>query len=130
MQKTLTTCPACNGPLHISEYSCSNCGVVIRGKFELDEFFRLSDSQLLFLKVFIKNRGNLSEVQKEFEISYPTARNRLEEAIKAMGFEPGVNQEKTETQRILDLLAQKEISSKEAMEMLRALKGTAKEAKG
>lgn len=121
MRKTLTKCPACNHPLHISEYSCSNCGTSISGKFELDELFRLSEEQLFFIKIFIKNRGNLSEVQKELEISYPTARNRLENVVRTMGFE-GAEPERTESQKILDMLETGEISSKEAMEMLRALK--------
>jgi hypothetical protein len=122
MRKTFTTCPACTGPLFISEYTCQRCGTVIRGKFELDEFLQLSEDQLLFLKVFIKNKGNLSEIQKEFDISYPTARNRLEEIIKRMGFEVEDNPEKTESQKILEMLEKKEITSKQAMEMLRQLK--------
>jgi hypothetical protein len=121
MRKTLTKCPACNNQLHISEYSCSNCGTSISGKFELDELFRLSEDQLFFVKIFLKNRGNLSEVQKELEISYPTARNRLENIVRAMGFE-GAQPERTESQKILDMLETGEISSKEAMEMLRAIK--------
>ncbi|HNW46577.1 MAG TPA: DUF2089 domain-containing protein [Thermotogota bacterium] len=121
MRKTFTTCPACSGALHITEYTCGKCGTVIRGKFELDEFLRLSEDQLFFLKVFIKHKGNLSEIQKEFEISYPTARNRLEEIIRRMGFELQENPEKTESQRILEMLEKKEITSKQAMEMLRHL---------
>lgn len=123
MRKTFTTCPACSGAMMITEYACTRCGTKIQGKFELDEFFRLSEDQLLFLKVFIKNRGNLSEVQKELEISYPTARNRLEDAVRAMGFEPGETYEKTESQKVLDMLERNEISAKEAMDMLRTLKG-------
>ncbi|WP_220026557.1 DUF2089 family protein [Mesotoga sp. UBA6090] len=34
-------------------------------------------TSLDFLKVFIKNRGNLSELQKKLNISYPTARSKL-----------------------------------------------------
>ncbi len=122
MRKTFTTCPACSGALYVSEYTCSKCGTVIRGKFEMDEFLQLSEDQLLFLKVFIKNKGNLTEIQKEFDISYPTARNRLEEIIRRMGFEVQENPEKTESQKILEMLEKKEVTSKQAMEMLRQLK--------
>ena len=76
---------------------------------------------MFFAKVFIKNRGNLSEVQKELEISYPTARNRLEDIVRTMGYE-GAQPERTESQKILDMLENGEISSKDAMEMLRTLK--------
>jgi len=121
MRKTFTTCPACKSQLYVSEYSCSRCGTKITGKFELDELFRLSEDQLFFLKIFVKNRGNLSEVQKELEISYPTARNKLEEIVREMGYENDVP-ERTESQKILDMLENNEISAKEAMNMLRAVK--------
>ena len=121
MRKTLTRCPACNHQLHISEYKCDHCGTTVHGKFELDELFRLQEDQLFFLKVFVKNRGNLSEVQKELEISYPTARNRLEDIVRSMGYE-GAEPERSESQKVLDMLETGEISAKEAMDMLRSLK--------
>ncbi len=125
MRKTLTKCPACNHQLYVSEYKCGNCSTTVSGKFELDELFKLSEDQLFFTKVFIKNRGNLSEVQKELEISYPTARNRLEDIVRTMGYE-GAEPERTESQKILDMLENGEISSKDAMEMLRTIKKEAK----
>jgi len=44
----------------------------------MDELFKLTPEQMDFVKLFLKKRGNLSEVQKELGLSYPTVRNRLE----------------------------------------------------
>ncbi|HNS35183.1 MULTISPECIES: DUF2089 family protein [unclassified Mesotoga] len=62
----------------ITEYTFKNCEIKIIGTFVQDELLYLPEELLDFLKVFIKNRGNLSELQKELSISYPTARSKLE----------------------------------------------------
>ena len=87
MARVMAKCPVCGENLVITEFSCSSCGTTIRGRFELDEFFRLSPEQLNFLRIFIKARGNLSELQKELGISYPTARSRLENIVRTLGYE-------------------------------------------
>ena len=43
--------------------------------------------QLAFLEVFIKNRGIIRNVESELGISYPTVRNRLDDLLRALGFE-------------------------------------------
>jgi len=50
----------------------------------MDELFKLTPEQLDFVKLFLKKRGNLSEVQKELGLSYPTVRNRLENILKTL----------------------------------------------
>jgi hypothetical protein len=82
---------------------------------------RLSPEQLKFLKVFIKNRGNLSEVQKELNISYPTAKNRLEDIVIALGYSV-VDREREETVSILERLESGEMDPSEALDMLKRLK--------
>lgn len=115
--KRLTRCPVCGGELTISEFKCPNCDVTIRGNFHLDDFAKLSDEQLYFLKIFIKNRGNLSDVQKEIGISYPTAKARLEGVVRAMGFteeKPNID-----TLKILEKIEKGELTPEEAKEILR-----------
>ncbi|MBO8167416.1 MAG: DUF2089 domain-containing protein [Kosmotoga sp.] len=119
--KKITNCPVCGEKLVITEYHCDSCGTTIRGRFELDEIMRLSPDQLYFLKIFIKNRGNLSEVQKELNISYPTAKNRLEDIVRSMGFEVAED-EKEETVKILEKLEAGELNPSEALEMLKKVK--------
>ncbi|KLO22042.1 hypothetical protein X275_07285 [Marinitoga sp. 1197] len=113
----LTHCPVCGGELVISEFKCPECDVTIRGSFYLDDFAKLSDEQLYFLKIFIKNRGNLSDVQKEIGISYPTAKARLEGVVRAMGF--AEEKPKINTLKILEKIEKGELTPEEAKEILR-----------
>jgi hypothetical protein len=61
-------------------------------------------------------------MEDELGLSYPTIRNRLHEVIRALGFEPGAEEEQGlsegERQRILEDLNEGKISAEEAMEML------------
>ncbi len=84
MIKLFEQCPACGGPLVITECRCANCQLQLRGEFRPGLFSTLSDDQLAFVRVFLRARGNLSEVEKVLGISYPTIRNKLDEINKAL----------------------------------------------
>ncbi|MCD6545985.1 MAG: DUF2089 domain-containing protein [Thermotogae bacterium] len=120
--KSLTSCPVCSSELMITEYTCPKCGLIIKGKFKLDEFFKLSQDQLYFVKIFLKHRGNLSEVQKELGISYPTARNRLEDIAQTLGYGQ-ISTQKSQTREILDKLEKGEIDAKIALKLLKEAGG-------
>ena len=83
---------------------------------------RLSPEQMAFIETFIRCEGRLNRVQEEMAISYPTARGRLIEVIRALGYdvveEPApipVEDRKV----ILEQLARGEISSQAAVELLK-----------
>ncbi len=116
----VTRCPSCGHKMDIVALKCPVCGTGVTGKFEIDELFSLSKEQMNFVKVFLKNRGNLSEVQKELGISYPTARNRLDEIVKALGYD--VKEDKIDEREVLKKLKNGEISASEAISMLRGMK--------
>jgi hypothetical protein len=89
----------------------------------LGRFYQLSPEQLSFVETFIRCEGKLTRVQDELSMSYPTARARLTEAIRALGYEV---EEEVETispeerKSILAQLAAGEISSEQAVELLKA----------
>jgi hypothetical protein len=95
----------------------------------LSRFQRLSPEQLTFLEVFVKNRGIIKDVEAELNISYPTVRARLDDAIRAMGFptdEPQRSgraqaQTREERRRILEDLQAKRITAEEAHRRLQEL---------
>lgn len=87
MKQLLSTCPACQGQLRISALKCPDCGLELRNDFELSPFEQLSNDQYVFLMNFLKNRGNLKNLQNEMQISYPTAKKKLDEVLAALGFE-------------------------------------------
>ncbi|WP_456399361.1 DUF2089 family protein [Mesoaciditoga sp.] len=116
----VSRCPSCGHKMDVVALKCPVCGTGVTGKFEIDELFSLSKEQMNFVKVFLKNRGNLSEVQKELGISYPTARNRLDEIVKALGYD--VKEDKIDEREVLEKLKSGEISASEAISMLRRMK--------
>lgn len=110
-------CPVCSGEMKVKELGCSTCGSSLHGKFQLCRFCRLSQEQQAFLEVFVKNRGNIKEIEKELGISYPTVKNRLEDAISAMGFEPTVKSV-VNRKEVLQQLSDGLISKSEALKIL------------
>jgi len=118
--KMITVCPNCGSQLHITGLKCPDCGTAITGDFPMDELFKLTPEQLDFVKLFLKKRGNLSEVQKELGLSYPTVRNRLESILKTLGYD--VQEEITEWD-ILEQLREGSLDAETALRVLKELKG-------
>ena len=82
-------CPVCGDELAVTRLHCGSCDTQIEGRFQLGRFQRLSADQLAFVEVFVKNRGIIKDVEAELGISYPTVRARLDDALRAMGFPAG-----------------------------------------
>ena len=128
MRKVLEKCPTCDGELTITGLHCRSCHTRIESEYSTCRFCRLSQESLDFIEVFVKNRGNIKEMERELEISYPTVRSRLNDVIKELGYEveaestpPG---EMAEGRRaILQRLNQGEISAAEATELINQLRG-------
>ncbi|WP_373482126.1 DUF2089 domain-containing protein [Acetobacterium sp.] len=121
-------CPICGEKLSITKLSCPKCTTTIEGDFQPCEFCRLPDEDLEFVKIFIKCRGNIKDVEKELGISYPTVRGKLDTVIRGLGYEvPSKelikeNENKTAARNeILDQLSSGEITSKEATERIKNL---------
>lgn len=93
MTKLITNCPACQGIMKISSLQCPDCGMELRNSFEFSLFDNLSDTQHSFLLSFLKNRGNLKDLQAELQISYPTAKRRLDELLNALLLDEAHNSE-------------------------------------
>ncbi|RPH61851.1 MAG: DUF2089 domain-containing protein [Chloroflexi bacterium] len=116
------TCPSCSAPLAVTQLTCTSCGTGVVGRFELSPFFRLSPESLRFLEVFVRNRGNVKEVERETGESYWAIRRRLDEVIAEMGFEPVPKADlSTRRQEILARLGRGEIDVPEATRLLAQL---------
>jgi hypothetical protein len=121
-------CPVCSQALEVTELECPSCHTKISGTFQLCKFCGLSAEHKAFAEVFIKNRGNIREVERELGISYPTVRSRLESLIRALGYSIDSDGDDLEEGRytrhrkeILDRLSRGEISATEAARLLKAL---------
>ncbi|MGC8611653.1 MAG: DUF2089 domain-containing protein [Athalassotoga sp.] len=114
----VSKCPYCGHKMDVVALKCPVCGTGVTGQFVLDEFFNLSEEQMKFVKIFLKHKGNLSEVQKELDISYPTARNRLNEIVRTLGYD--VEEEPKESEKdILERLRNGEIDISTAISKLK-----------
>lgn len=115
--KIINECPVCHSKLLVSKLKCSKCSTVIENDFEMSKFEYLTNEQLKFIEVFLKNRGNIKDVEKELGISYPTVRAKLDEVISALGYNissaPVVDKKK-----IVDMLDRGEITADQAIKML------------
>jgi len=117
-----TKCPLCGGDVTVTRFECRNCDSTIEGRFESAPFAHLNPDQLSFVETFMRCEGKINRMESELGLSYPTIRNRLHEVIRAMGYEPGVEEivgpSEEKRQRILDDLDQGRITAEEAMRIL------------
>jgi len=81
-------CPTCGHELELRELACPSCETVVRGRWAASPFSRLTADQQNFLTLFVRSRGNLSDVERTLGVSYPTVRAKLEEIIGALGEVP------------------------------------------
>jgi len=121
MYPVLGKCPVCGESMIVTRLYCRTCDSALEGHFTLGRFYQLAPEQMAFVETFIRCEGKLTRVQEELSMSYPTARARLTEAIRALGYEvqestPRLSAE--ERQMILSQLAAGEISSEEAVALL------------
>jgi hypothetical protein len=116
-----TECPICRDDLLVTHLTCRNCGTGLEGRFTMGRLFQLTPEQLHFVEVFLRCEGKINRVQDDLGLSYPTVRSRLDEVIRALGYEVGEEEEEADEvqrQEILERLARKEISSEEAFRIL------------
>jgi len=98
-----TVCPFCGGELYVTHIYCRECDTHIEGRFVAGIFAqlkpeqlsfvenfvtRLEPEQLAFVETFVRCEGKIKSMEAELGFSYPTIRNRLNEVIRALGYEP------------------------------------------
>ncbi|MCB0112142.1 MAG: DUF2089 domain-containing protein [Caldilineaceae bacterium] len=130
MRKVLEQCPSCGGELEITRVNCTRCETVVSGRYQPCRFCKLPPESVLFLEAFVRNRGNVKEMERELGISYWTIRTQLNELIEELGFEVDNNAEaereealKTQRRTILEQIDRGELSASDAAVQLAKLKG-------
>jgi hypothetical protein len=122
MHQLPNKCPLCDGEITVTRIYCRDCDSTIEGRFTSGTFSQLSMQQLDFVETFVRCEGKITRMEAELGLSYPTIRNRLHEVIRALGYEPGEDDQSMlsdqERRRILEELEQGEISYEDAMRML------------
>jgi hypothetical protein len=104
-------------PITIRRVGIDGEEVSIDGEFELPPLARLKAEDQVFVAVFVKSHGSIKQMEKQFGISYPTVKSRLNRIGEQLDF---VNVESVAEPRneILDRLDRGEISVEEALNAL------------
>ena len=87
MRKLLEACPACGCEMIVTQQSCTCCNTSVAGTFQPTIFSKLSPESLAFVEAFVKNRGNVKEMERELGISYWAIRNQINDMIAQLGFD-------------------------------------------
>ena len=111
--KNIDTCQSCGRTLIVSELTCPGCKSTVKGRFIPSVFSLLTQTDQRFIETFVMCRGNIREVEKRLDISYPTVRNRLNAALEALG-----KAHQQTRARILDELEAGTLSVEEAITFL------------
>jgi hypothetical protein len=121
MHQVIGKCPVCGDDLTVTRLHCRNCDSALEGHFNLGRFYQLSPEQLRFVETFIKCEGKITRVEDELGLSYPAVRSRLNDVIRALGYEvPAEAAVSTERRRaILEQIQGGEITAEEAVELLK-----------
>lgn len=119
MSNLLTRCPVCSAPFHVERLACDACASTLEGYFSLDWLGRLNRDQLEFVRLMIKNRGNINGVATELKVAYNTARSRLDDIVSVLGYEETPVISRVDRREVLDRVAAGELTVEEATVMLR-----------
>lgn len=83
----------------VTEYKCKKCGITISGDFKKSDFWNLDHLQLKFAEIFLKNRGNIKDVEKELGVSYPSVKKLLDNLVSSLT--KGGSREETRTPKVV-----------------------------
>lgn len=108
-------CPSCGGKLRVVKLECPACDAELSGDFESCPVCSLTGETRRVFDLFLAARGNLKQVQRELGVSYPTARQRVEEMFRQIEGKPAPQ----EPRAILARLKAGEIDVDEAEKLLR-----------
>jgi len=109
-------CPSCGGRLQITAMTCAGCGASLEGRFDPCPVCRFDPELRELFDLFMASRGNLKDVERKMNCSYPTVRHRMEEMFRRyeQGRPPRPNR-----LEILQRLRAGEITAAEAERLLR-----------
>jgi hypothetical protein len=80
-------CPVCGETFALTRLSCRACGTELSGDFQACEFCALTTADRELLRVFLVSRGNMKDVQRHLNVSYPTARLRFDTLLAKLGLD-------------------------------------------
>jgi hypothetical protein len=107
----------CGERLALTRLSCGDCETELSGVFEACEFCSLDAEDRDMLRVFLRSRGNMKDLERHLGVSYPTARARFDKLLQRLDLEPD-DEEPSDTLTMLEQLSRGEIDVDDAIEQL------------
>ena len=108
-------------PFVVERVRLTESGIAIEGQFQLPPLARLTAEEHEFVVAFLRSGGNLRAMEREFGISYPTVKNRLDRIAGQLG--PVDLEAPPARSDVLGLLERGDISVGEALGRLSASDG-------
>jgi len=110
-------CPVCSEKLTLTRLTCPACSTELSGGFVTCEFCGLSDDDRALLRVFLASRGNMKELERHLNVSYPTARARFDSLLAKLGIERPAAPSPSRVE-LMEQVARGEIDVEEALRRL------------
>lgn len=110
-------CPVCGEHLSTTRLGCTSCGTEVAGLFTSCRFCGLGEADEELLRVFLVSAGNMKELARFLQVSYPTARQRFAELLERIGWQGELARRRDD---VLRRLAAGEIEVEEAERLLGA----------
>lgn len=120
MNPVIGRCPVCKETLEVTRLYCRRCDTALEGHFSLGRFYELNPEQLQLVEALVRCEGKLNRMQEELQLSYPAVRARLNDVIRALGYEvdedagPSIERRRA----ILQDLAAGRLTTEEALNLL------------
>ncbi len=110
-------CPSCGQGLQVTVMTCAGCGASVEGRFDPCPVCRFDPELQALFDLFMASRGNLKDVERKMDCSYPTVRSRMEDMFRRY------EENKTTRQSRLDVLKRLRLGEITAAEAERLLRG-------
>lgn len=118
--KLPVSCPLCGEMIEITRIKCIGCNSEINGSFSAGGLTALPVEYQKFITVFLRQRGNIKQVEKELGISYPTINKMLDSVNNIL--KSTVGEKPLSRREILDSIEKGEMSVKDATYILKTRK--------
>ena len=79
--KSSAHCGECGSELRVSARTCSACGLQMRAELPYPRLARLTAAERRLVEDFLLTAGNLSQLARDYGLSRPTMRQRLDAVI-------------------------------------------------
>ncbi|OPL18908.1 MAG: hypothetical protein AVO35_02970 [Candidatus Aegiribacteria sp. MLS_C] len=109
-------CPECGKAMTPVACRCDDCGIRMEGRFSVSILSQLSPEDQALIIAFVRSFGSIKRIQELLDVSYPTARARLEELVERL--DSTMQAPDNRENMVLDRLKRGDITFRQAMEEL------------